>query len=130
MIEALFTQALGLTSPWQVTSFDFSPDKGQVDFTVACPVQRLVCPACGAADQPIHDRLERTWQHLHFFQFKAFIHAALPRVVCSACGKTSQVTVPWSRGSHARVFLNSLLILIWQLHKKKIHNLFALSVIV
>ncbi|HGJ8966184.1 TPA: transposase family protein [Pseudomonas aeruginosa] len=30
----------------------------------------MPCPACPAPEQPIHDRGERRWQHLHFFQFR------------------------------------------------------------
>ena len=39
----------------------------------------------------------RRWQHLHFFQFKAFTEARVPRVARAQCGKTSQPEVPWSR---------------------------------
>ncbi|MDZ7810278.1 MAG: transposase family protein [Arhodomonas sp.] len=55
------------------------------------------CPACGAADQPVHDTRQRSWQHLHFFEHRAYIHAAVPRVRCEHCAKTTQVAVPWSR---------------------------------
>lgn len=96
-MEQLFTQALGLTSPWSVTSVDFRESEGAIYFEVDCRAKRLPCPACGAADQPIHDRLDRRWQHLHFFQFRAFIDARVPRVTCRACGKTSQVETPWAR---------------------------------
>jgi Transposase and inactivated derivatives len=96
-MEKLFTQALGLTSPWSVTSVDFSPVEGRIDFVVACATKHASCPVCGAPDQPIHDRIERTWQHLNFFQFKAFIRAGLPRVACSSCSKTSQMQAPWTR---------------------------------
>lgn len=58
-METLFTQALGLTSPWAVTGFDFRPAEGAIHFTAACQASRLACPACGAVDQPIHDRLAR-----------------------------------------------------------------------
>lgn len=34
---------------------------------------------------------------IRFFEHKAFIHATVPRVACSQCGKTRQVTVPWAR---------------------------------
>ena len=57
----------------------------------------LACPSCGAADQPVHDTRPRTWEHLRFFEHKAFIHASVPRVACSACGKTGQITAPWAR---------------------------------
>ena len=96
MQEQLFTQALGLTSPWAVDSVSFRPDEGAIHFEVSCDAARLACPACGAADQPVHDRVERTWQHLHFFQFKAFIHCRVPRVACRECGKTSQAPAPWA----------------------------------
>jgi transposase len=61
------------------------------------PGTRFACPSCGAADQPVHDTRPRTWEHLRFFEHKAFIHASVPRVACSACGKTGQITVPWAR---------------------------------
>jgi len=96
-MEELFTQALGLTPPWSVESFNFSMAEGRIDFVVACDAKRLTCPACGAGDQPIHDRIEREWRHLNFFQFKAFIRAQVPRVACKECGKTTQVEVPWTR---------------------------------
>ena len=95
-MEKLFTQALGLTSPWAVTSVGFSAAQGRIDFVVSCEANRLTCPNCGAADQPVHNRIERTWQHLNFFQFKAFIRAGVPRVVCGQCGKTGQVEAPWT----------------------------------
>lgn len=96
-METLFTQALGLTAPWSVTSVDFKPVEGQIDFVVGCTAMRLRCPACGAEDQPVHDRLARRWRHLNFFQYKAYIHAQMPRVACTACGKTLQVEAPWTR---------------------------------
>ena len=91
----LFTAALGLQPPWHVEDIRFNPEKDRIDFSVSCTSSRLNCPVCGAADQPVHDRKARQWQHLHFFQYKAFINAQLPRVRCS-CGKTTQVSVPWA----------------------------------
>ncbi|MDZ7811048.1 MAG: transposase family protein [Arhodomonas sp.] len=34
---------------------------------------RLPVPACGAADQPVHDSRRRSWQHLHFFEHRAYM---------------------------------------------------------
>lgn len=93
----LFTAALGLQPPWEVVEVRFTPEQGEIHFDVACTAKRLPCPACHAIDQPVHDRKSRSWQHLHFFQYRAFIHAYLPRVACGSCGKTSQVVVPWAR---------------------------------
>jgi transposase len=98
MPEELFTAALGLQEPWSVQKIDFDPVRGRIDFHIS--FQRgshFTCPACSAADQSVHDTKSRSWRHLNFFQFQAYINAAIPRVCCSQCGKTSQVTVPWAR---------------------------------
>ncbi|WP_440998228.1 transposase family protein [Arhodomonas sp. SL1] len=49
------------------------------------------------ADQPVHDSRRRSWQHLHLFGHRAYVHASVPRVRCSSCRKTTQVAVPWAR---------------------------------
>lgn len=98
----LFTAALGLASPWRVQEVRFEPKAHTIHFDVVCDAKRLPCPRCAALDQPIHDRLPRDWQHLHFFQYRALIHAAVPRVRCAVCGEkgdpeVQQVPVPWAR---------------------------------
>ncbi len=95
--EALFTSALGLQPPWVVQSVMLDTAKRRIDFEIGCKAKVLACPACGVATQPVHDRLHRSWRHLDFFQFEAWLHCDLPRVACSGCGKTTQVGVPWAR---------------------------------
>lgn len=96
-IEALFTAALGLQAPWAVESVELNTAKHRIDFEVRCKAKTLTCPHCGAAGQAIHDRMRREWRHLDFFQFEAWLHAEVPRVGCTACGKTTQAPVPWAR---------------------------------
>ena len=96
-IESLFTAALGLQAPWVVDKVDLDTARRRIDFDIRCIASRLACPSCGAPDQGIHDRNRRSWRHLDFFQFEAWLHADVPRVGCTACGKTSQVPVPWAR---------------------------------
>jgi transposase len=96
-IEALFTSALGLQAPWAVRDVRLDTAKHRIDFDVHCVQALLTCPACGAASQKVHDRLPRSWRHLDFFQYEAWLHAEVPRVRCAACGKTTQVSVPWAR---------------------------------
>ena len=96
-IEVLFTNALGLQPPWVVEDVKLDTAKRRIDFEVGCQGALLICPQCGAAAQPVHDRLRRSWRHLDFFQFEAWLHADVPRIGCAACGKTSQVVVPWAR---------------------------------
>jgi transposase len=96
-IEGLFTGALGLVAPWVVEKVELDTTRGRIDFEVRCKAKTLTCPHCGAAEQRIHDRLHRAWRHLDFFQYEAWLHADVPRVACTACGKTAQVGVPWAR---------------------------------
>ena len=96
-IEALFTSALGLSAPWAVESVELDTTRRRIDFEISCKAQRLACPHCQAREQGLHDRVRRQWRHLDFFQFEAWLHADIPRVACAACGKTSQIDVPWAR---------------------------------
>ena len=96
-IESLFSSALGLAAPWVVQAVDLNTVKHRIDFEVVCSTAKLACPQCGAPGQAVHDRLRRSWRHLDFFQFEAWLHAEVPRVGCTVCGKTSQVGVPWAR---------------------------------
>ena len=96
-IETLFTHVLGLHTPWVVQEVRLDTARRRIDFDITCQDARLACPVCGAADQPVHDRLPRSWRHLDFFQYEAWLHCPVPRVACSGCGKTTQVPVPWAR---------------------------------
>ena len=95
-IESLFTSALGLTAPWRVANVELNTAQKRIDFKLSCDAKYLPCPLCHKADQSIHDRLERQWRHLDFFQYEAWLHAELPRMSCVDCGKTTQVEVPWA----------------------------------
>jgi len=96
-IEALFTAALGLQPPWQIANVELNTGKRRIDFEVEHSDKRAACPVCGTKDQLIHDRVHRSWRHLDFFQFEAWLHADVPRVKCGGCGKTTQLPVPWAR---------------------------------
>ncbi len=96
-VEALFTSALGLQPPWVVEDVKLDMLAKRIDFEVRCAGALLSCPACGAASQRVHDRLRRSWRHLDFFQFEAWLHPDVPRVARGSCGKTSQLRVPWAR---------------------------------
>lgn len=96
-VETLFASALGLVAPWEVAKVDLDTAKRRIDFEVRCNAKLLSCPHCNTPAQGIHDRLRRSWRHLDFFQFEAWLHADVPRVACTGCGKTTQVGVPWAR---------------------------------
>lgn len=114
-VEGLFTAALGLADPWKVDKVELNTAKRRIDFEVIHAGGRLACPACGAQGQSVHERVSRSWRHLDFFQFEAWLHASIPRVGCTACGKTSQVPVPWAReGSGFTMLFEALAISLCQ----------------
>lgn len=84
--------ALQLVDPWRVTEAEFrDTDAGgrELHITIGYgPGSRFHCPeaGCGETSCPVHDTMERTWRHLNFFQYKAFIHASVPRVACPEHG--------------------------------------------
>ena len=108
----LFTQALGLPAPWKVLSVTLDQDKKRVDFEVGfVKGSRFTCPDCEAIEQPVHDTRKRSWRHLNFFQFKAFIHASVPRVKCQHDGKVHQVAVPWAKAGSGYTLMFEAMVL-------------------
>ncbi len=61
------------------------------------PGARFPCPETGCREGacPVHDRRERVWRHLNLFRYKAFIHAAMPRVTRPEHG-VGTVPAPWA----------------------------------
>ena len=109
MQEALFCQALGLVAPWEVERVALDVARNRIDLYVVWRSNSAACPACGAPEQRIHDHRQRSWRHLDFFQFEAHVHCELPRVACSACQGTTQLTVPWAReGSRFTLMFEAL----------------------
>ncbi len=92
----LFTSALGLQSPWKVTNVKFDITESRLDIYIAkIKGSKVNCPVCGK-ECTAHDSKDRTWRHLNFFQYKAFIHCKIPRCNCDEHG-VKQIDVPWAR---------------------------------
>jgi transposase len=96
--ETLFSQALGLQSPWSVAQIRFEQTATHqrqlhlhVEFTKGSQFKDDA-----GLDCPVHDTVQHTWQHLGFFEHHCFIHAKVPRITTSE-GKVRTVAVPWAR---------------------------------
>ena len=112
----LFTAALQLADPWKVTDVAFrDADDGKREPHVTigyAPGSRFRCPVaeCGKDSCPAYDTTERVWRHLNFFQYKAYIHALVPRVACPGHGVRT-VPVPWARpGSGFTLLFEALVV--------------------
>lgn len=97
----LFAAALPLPSPWMVAEsrLERKPDlPPRLVLVVAVQegCRRLPCPCCAEADCPVHDKVERQWKHLNFWQYETLLQASVPRVRCEKCG-VHQVKAPWAR---------------------------------
>src|SRR6476661_10388451 len=95
----LFTAALGLSGPWRVTRSEFDVEAAQLDLYLDFERgARFGCPAkdCAQGACVVHDTADKTWRHMDFFQYKALLHARLPRVCCPEHG-VRQVSVSWAR---------------------------------
>ena len=92
----LFSMALGLQAPWQVTDISFAGDQSKelhlhLGFVTGSRFLDTTGIAC-----PVHDTVNREWQHLNFFEHHCFLHCKLPRIKTSA-GNVENVSVPWAR---------------------------------
>jgi transposase len=98
--KKLFEIALNLQEPWYIKDVKFNPSSkgiGQldifVDFTKGAKFKDdngILCP--------VHDTVEKKWQHLDFFQHNCFLHARVPRIKNEA-GNVRLVQVPWARAN-------------------------------
>jgi transposase len=93
----LYTQLLGITSPWTVTVVTLNVVDREVRVRVESdPSTRLLCPVCQQPCPGYDHRDERTWRHLDSCEFQTWLVCRPPRVECPEHGVQS-VDLPWSR---------------------------------
>jgi transposase len=93
--EDLFTAALMLKEPLYVSRIEFDKGNGElhiyIDFRKG---SKFTCPICLTDGCSVHDTIEKTWRHLNFFQYKAYIHYRNPRYDCPVHG-IHLAEAPW-----------------------------------
>ncbi len=95
-VEHLFTQALGLASPWRVITSDFNPTAKVLELVIDFERgARFADPETGELC-PVHDTVQRSWEHLRFFEHRTTIRARVPRMKTST-GAVKTVEVPWAK---------------------------------
>lgn len=94
----LFGLALGLEAPWEVREISFeSEENKRRELHLHLGFKRGArFPDAQGVQCPVHDTVERQWQHLNFFEHHCFLHCAVPRIK-KADGQVATVEVPWAR---------------------------------
>lgn len=110
----LFTAALALGEQWRVEDCDLRREEGVLTLRIGfARGSKFEAPGQGHLLKfPVHDTVERHWQHLNFFEFRTELVARVPRVK-TPDGQVLQVEVPWARpGSGFTLLLEALAMLL------------------
>lgn len=91
----IFNIALGLEEPWYIKEVIFNKDHQQLDIYLDFTKGYKFLMEDGEY-YTAYDTVERSWEHLNFFQHKCFLHARVPKVKQKA-GKIKTQEVPWAR---------------------------------
>lgn len=107
--KQLYTQILGITSPWKVAKVDLRLSEGELVVSVECDAVAMTCPDCNRAC-PGYDTRPRRWRHLDTCQYQTILSADVPRIKCQEHG-VKQIQVPWAAaGSRFTILFESLVI--------------------
>jgi len=91
----IFSLALGLQPPWELETVKFDKEQSRVDIHINFTRGHKFKGLDGEL-YTAHDTVERSWQHLNFFQHHCYLHARVPRVK-QKDGKVQIQQVPWAR---------------------------------
>ncbi len=91
----IFSIALGLHEPWHIKEVIFSKENSQLDIYLDF-TRGYKFKAEDGQKYTAHDTVDRSWQHLNFFQHQCYLHARVPKVKQSD-GKVKTQAVPWAR---------------------------------
>lgn len=95
--EYLFKIALGIESPWEVTSINLEDLKIGKELHINIDFKRgSQFPDGSGKLCDVHNTVQKTWRHLNFFEHACYLHCRVPRINTKD-GKIKLVEVPWSR---------------------------------
>ena len=83
-IELLFSQALGIKSPWKITGVEFDSDAKRlnikVDFLRGSTFEYSDEETGESKQYKVYDTVKKSWRHMNFFEHKCCIIARTPRI--------------------------------------------------
>ena len=108
----LYTQILGIQSPWGVADVELSLAEGEIKvFVEQASGTELTCPKCGRVCSG-YDKRTRQWRHLDTCQYKTILVAEVPRIDCAEHGVLT-VKVPWAEPGSGFTALFEALVIDW-----------------
>lgn len=93
--KEIFALALGLQEPWSIKDVKFNQATSQLDIYLEF-IKGYQFKSEDGSVSTAHDTIERSWQHLNFFQHHCHLHAKVPRIK-QTDGKVVTQQVPWAR---------------------------------
>ncbi len=93
--EQIFALALGIEQPWNIKEIIFDKNTSRLDIHLEFTRGYKFNSEDGNS-YTAHDTVERTWQHLNFFQHHCYLHAKVPRIK-QKDGRIKTQPVPWAR---------------------------------
>lgn len=86
---------LQLAPSWFIGRTECRHEVRETHIWIHAEPEVLICPVCKAVC-PIYDHTdERVWRHLDLCDYRAFLHASVPRIRCPQHG-VRQVTIHWA----------------------------------
>jgi len=149
MYKDLFARALHLETPWFISELDFNElDKRLVifvDFKKGSKFDYSHSDDNISGTFPVYDTVQKSWQHLNFFEHECHISARVPRIKTDD-GKVRLIKTPWEGMNNGFTLLFEALLLqlssnmpvnkvskltgisnyrIWELLKRYVNNTLA-----
>lgn len=93
--EQIFAMALGFGAPWFIREIKFDKETSRLDIYLSF-TKGYKFEMDDGKEYTAYDTVERSWQHLNFFQHVCYLHARVPKVK-QADGRIKTHAVPWAR---------------------------------
>ena len=112
--SVLYSQILGINSPWVVDDVNLCISSNKVEVFVSHQGSAGNCQ-CGSLCH-FHGKSQvRRWRHLDTCQLMTLIVCSLPRVKCSSCGKTETLQGSWCSANSRFTLLFENVVIDWLL---------------
>lgn len=93
---SIFKLALNLGKPWDVSSVELLKTDIKKELHIHLEYESDFY-VNKEGKSIVHDRKERKWRHLNFFEHECYLHCKVPRIYDEESKKVRQVEVPWAR---------------------------------